>query len=236
MGWRPAAVVVRRARQLASSEDRGGARHDQRQRECCQTSDHHGQYIPSARTVIARPGPLRTAQTVTRAPSRGTGLSVIAVFVGQAVGVWAVAAEVRWYRRSTDMTQKSSTFPVLMCGAVIITACAAAGVSFAAQSGAPRRPDLTGQWQLNPYLSDDAREKLQSMDHGSGDTDRGGHGLRPSRRVRRHLRQHLRWRASGARTVGGCPSERANQVRPHAGRSDGRHNGTKRTRANPAHV
>lgn len=74
------------------------------------------------------------------------------------------------------MIQKSSTFPLLVCGAAIITACAAAGVTFAAQAGAPRRPDLTGQWQLNSDLSDDAREKLQSMGHGSGDADRGGHG------------------------------------------------------------
>lgn len=74
------------------------------------------------------------------------------------------------------MTQKSSSLPLFVCVAAIITACVGAGVTFAAQAGAPRRPDLTGQWQLNRDLSDDAREKLQAMHGGSGHTGGGGHG------------------------------------------------------------
>jgi hypothetical protein len=58
------------------------------------------------------------------------------------------------------MTQKRSMLPHLVSVAVIITACAASGVTVAAQASAPRRLDLTGQWQLNRDLSDDTREKL----------------------------------------------------------------------------
>jgi Spy/CpxP family protein refolding chaperone len=74
------------------------------------------------------------------------------------------------------MIKKRSTFPRLACAAAVIAVLTAAGVSVAAQAGAPLRPDLTGQWQLNRDLSDDAREKLQSMGGGGGDASGGGHG------------------------------------------------------------
>ena len=60
--------------------------------------------------------------------------------------------------------------------AVVVSVFALTALSLAAQIGAPRRTDLTGQWQLNRDLSDDARDKLQSMGHGSGNGARGGHG------------------------------------------------------------
>jgi hypothetical protein len=59
------------------------------------------------------------------------------------------------------MIKKSSTFPLLV--AVTTMMIAAAG-----------RPDLTGQWQLNRELSDDAQAKFASM--GGGGQHGGGRG------------------------------------------------------------
>jgi hypothetical protein len=68
------------------------------------------------------------------------------------------------------MIKKGATFFLLSSAAAVITAWAAGGVSVVAQVAATVRPDLTGQWQLNRDLSDDAREKLKSMAgrHGGG--------------------------------------------------------------------
>ncbi len=116
------------------------------------------------------------------------------------------------------MIKKSATFFLLASAAAIITTWTAGGVSVVAQVAATVQPDLTGQWQLNRDLSDDAQEKLQNM---------GGSG---------RVRRQRRWRASGARTVGRGDPDRANQVRLDAGRSEGRPDGTRRTRANAAHA
>jgi hypothetical protein len=75
----------------------------------------------------------------------------------------------------TNMIKKSATFFLLSSAVAVITAWAAEGVSVVAQVATIVRPDLTGQWQLNRDLSDDAREKLQSMG-GGGDASGGGHG------------------------------------------------------------
>jgi hypothetical protein len=83
------------------------------------------------------------------------------------------------------MIRKVSTFLLL---AAVITAWAAGRAPVAAQGGhgpghrggggggAPARPDLTGEWQLNPELSEDAQEKLQSMGGGHGPGHGGGPG------------------------------------------------------------
>lgn len=70
------------------------------------------------------------------------------------------------------MIKTISTLVVVATAA--ITAWAAPGLSAAAQTDTTVRPDLTGEWQLNPELSEDAQEKLQNM--GGGDVGRGGHG------------------------------------------------------------
>lgn len=72
------------------------------------------------------------------------------------------------------MINKSSTF--FLVAAAAITAWAAGGFSIAAQARATARPELTGQWQLNRDLSDDAREKLQDMGVGGGNAGHDGHG------------------------------------------------------------
>src|SRR5262249_13767944 len=72
------------------------------------------------------------------------------------------------------MIKKSATFFLRASAVAVITTWTAAGVSVVAEVAATVGPDLTGQWQLNPDLSDDAREKLQSM--GGGDSSGGGHG------------------------------------------------------------
>lgn len=74
------------------------------------------------------------------------------------------------------MIKKRSTFFLVASAAVVITAWAP-GVFVAAQATATARPDLTGHWQLNRDLSDDAQEKFQSMGDGARHADRGG---RPS--------------------------------------------------------
>ncbi|MPY89628.1 MAG: hypothetical protein GEU99_17100 [Luteitalea sp.] len=75
------------------------------------------------------------------------------------------------------MIQTRITRALLACMAPVITAWAAAGVSVAAEADVPGQPDLTGQWQLNRNLSDDAKEKLQSMGDMGGHAGRGaGHG------------------------------------------------------------
>src|SRR5262249_12362554 len=74
------------------------------------------------------------------------------------------------------MIKKSATFFLLASAVAVITAWAAGGASFVAQADATVRPDLTGQWQLNRDLSDDAQEKLQNMGGGGGDADGRGHG------------------------------------------------------------
>src|SRR6266545_1022213 len=87
------------------------------------------------------------------------------------------------------MIRKVSTF--FLVASAAITAWAAGGASAAAQAGGPARSGLTGQWQLNRKLSEDALEKLRSAggegghagrgerpgDHGPGHDGRpGGHG------------------------------------------------------------
>src|SRR5215510_9011992 len=74
------------------------------------------------------------------------------------------------------MVKKSATFFLLSSAVAVITAWAAGGVSVGAQVAATVRPNLTGQWQLNRDLSDNAREKLQNMGGSGGDADGGGHG------------------------------------------------------------
>ncbi|MPZ18484.1 MAG: hypothetical protein GEV06_11305 [Luteitalea sp.] len=79
------------------------------------------------------------------------------------------------------MIQTRITRALLACVAAVITAWAAAGVSVAAQAATPGRPDLTGQWQLNKDLSDDAQEKLQSRGGAGEHAGRGGGGHGPGR-------------------------------------------------------
>jgi hypothetical protein len=68
------------------------------------------------------------------------------------------------------MIKKSSTFPLL---AAVVTAWGVAAISATAQSS---RPDLTGEWQLNRGLSEDAQAKFSSMGGGGGHHGGGGHG------------------------------------------------------------
>lgn len=74
------------------------------------------------------------------------------------------------------MIQKSSTCPVSACLAAVITAWAAVGVSVGAQTNTPVRPNLSGAWQLNRDLSEDAQRKLQSMGDGGEHGGRGSGG------------------------------------------------------------
>lgn len=62
------------------------------------------------------------------------------------------------------MSKKSSGFHRLMAVAAAMTI----GTSAFAQAGGAGRPDLTGQWQLNRDLSDDAQAKFASMGGGGG--------------------------------------------------------------------
>jgi hypothetical protein len=74
------------------------------------------------------------------------------------------------------MIKKSSTFPLL---ATVVTAWGVAAISATAQTS---RPDLTGQWQLNRDLSDDAQGKFASIGggghHGGGGPGRGMEEIR----------------------------------------------------------
>jgi hypothetical protein len=72
------------------------------------------------------------------------------------------------------MIKKTYTF--FLTAAAVITAWAAGGGSAAAQAGGPSRPGLTGKWQLNPKLSEDALEKLRSV---GGEGGHAGRGERP---------------------------------------------------------
>ncbi len=75
------------------------------------------------------------------------------------------------------MIQKSLTFPLLAC---VVAVGATAGVCVAAQTNMPVRPNLSGTWQLNRNLSEDAQEKMQRMgggsEHGGGGHHAGGGG------------------------------------------------------------
>src|SRR5260370_29601722 len=73
------------------------------------------------------------------------------------------------------MIKKSSMFPQLPAVATIMLAWGVACISLAAQAGAAGRPDLTGEWQLNRDLSDNAQAKFASMG-GGGEHHGGGHG------------------------------------------------------------
>ena len=72
------------------------------------------------------------------------------------------------------MIQKRLTFALVACVAAVVSAWAVAGISVAAQAGAADRPDLSGQWQLNRDLSEDAQAKFASM--GGGGQHGGGRG------------------------------------------------------------
>src|SRR6266545_2933471 len=72
------------------------------------------------------------------------------------------------------MIRKVSTF--FLVASAAITAWAAGGASAAAQAGGPARSGLTGQWQLNRKLSEDALEKLRSA---GGEGGHAGRGERP---------------------------------------------------------
>jgi hypothetical protein len=75
------------------------------------------------------------------------------------------------------MTKKISTFPRLAAAAAVTSAWMIAGASFAAQANAQPRPDLSGHWQLNRDLSEDAFVKLLAiMGSGGGHHGGGGHG------------------------------------------------------------
>ena len=80
--------------------------------------------------------------------------------------------------RSTNMIKKIATF-LVVAAAAVITAWAAGSGSAATQAVTTARPNLTEQWQLNPNLSEDAEEKLQSMGNGGEQADRGGGGHGP---------------------------------------------------------
>lgn len=74
------------------------------------------------------------------------------------------------------MIKKISIFPLLAAAAALMTAWIVAGTSLTAQSGAAGRPDLTGQWQLNRDLSEDAQAKFGGIAGGGGHHGGGGHG------------------------------------------------------------
>ena len=80
------------------------------------------------------------------------------------------------------MIQKRLTFALVACVAAVVSAWAVAGISVAAQAGAAGRPDLSGQWQLNRDLSEDAQAKFASMGgggghHGGGQPGAQGQGM-----------------------------------------------------------
>jgi len=80
------------------------------------------------------------------------------------------------------MIQKRLTFALVACVAAVVSAWAVAGISVAAQAGAADRPDLSGQWQLNRDLSEDAQAKFASMGgggghHGGGQPGAQGQGM-----------------------------------------------------------
>jgi hypothetical protein len=71
------------------------------------------------------------------------------------------------------MIKKSSTFPLFATVTIVMIALAVAGISVA-QTGAASHPDLTGHWQLNRDLSEDAQAKLAGMGAGGGHHGGGG--------------------------------------------------------------
>ena len=80
------------------------------------------------------------------------------------------------------MIQKRLTFALVACVAAVVSAWAVAGISVAAQAGAAGRLDLSGQWQLNRDLSEDAQAKFASMGgggghHGGGQPGAQGQGM-----------------------------------------------------------
>jgi len=74
------------------------------------------------------------------------------------------------------MIQKSSSFALFAGVATVMIALAVAGISVVAQTGAAGRPDLTGHWQLNRDLSEDAQAKFAGMGGGGGHHGGGGGG------------------------------------------------------------
>ena len=75
------------------------------------------------------------------------------------------------------MIQKRLTFALVACVAAVVSAWAVAGISVAAQAGAAGRLDLSGQWQLNRDLSEDAQAKFASMGGGGGHHGGVIHGI-----------------------------------------------------------
>jgi hypothetical protein len=59
---------------------------------------------------------------------------------------------------------------------VVLLGAMAAVVSVIAQEGERVRPDLSGRWQLNPQLSENAQQKLDRMQSSQGHGP-GRHGL-----------------------------------------------------------
>lgn len=72
------------------------------------------------------------------------------------------------------MSQKYSA-PVA-CALIACGVLTTATTRVTAQERVVGRPDLSGSWQLNRDLSDDAQEKVQSMRGGAADAGQGGHG------------------------------------------------------------
>jgi hypothetical protein len=69
--------------------------------------------------------------------------------------------------------RKRLTFPIVAVVATVMSGWVVAGKAVPAQA-ATARPDLTGEWQLNPNLSENAEQKIQDM-HGEGG-QAGHHG------------------------------------------------------------
>lgn len=72
------------------------------------------------------------------------------------------------------MSQKYSA--PLACALIACGVFTMATIRATAQERTGGRPDLSGSWQLNRDLSDDARQKVQSMHGGAADAGKGGHG------------------------------------------------------------
>jgi hypothetical protein len=74
------------------------------------------------------------------------------------------------------MQKGMTTVGVMVSGAMAIALTLPAGV---ARSEEPARPNLTGRWQLNKELSEDARAKIAEARERSGRAGGGGMGGRP---------------------------------------------------------
>lgn len=77
------------------------------------------------------------------------------------------------------MSIKSSTFPLWAVMTTVLIACLSVG----AQTGAAGRPDLSGQWHLNPRLSDDAQAMFANMGGGGGHHGAGHGGMEEIRNL-----------------------------------------------------